>query len=128
MTMMQQIQPAATGDYDSTEIAHRIVDVASDRKATDVHLMDIHDLTTFADYFVIMSGTSTVQIRALVRNIDEALDREGLHPINIEGNADDGWMLLDYGAIVVHVFSPDQREYYGLERLWREATTVVRIQ
>jgi ribosome-associated protein len=128
MAMMQQIQPAALGDYDPTGIAHRIVDVASDRKATDVHLMDIHGLTTFADYFVIMSGTSTVQIRALVRNIEEALDREGLHPINIEGNADDGWMLLDYGAIVVHVFSPDQREYYGLERLWREATTVVRIQ
>jgi ribosome-associated protein len=128
MTMMQQFRTADPGSYDPTAIAHRIVDVASDRKATDVHLMDIHSLTTFADYFVIMSGTSTVQIRALVRNIEEAMDNEGLHPINIEGNADDGWMLLDYGAVVVHIFSPGQREYYGLERLWREATTVVRIQ
>ena len=128
MTMMQQIQPTVSGDYDPTVLAHRIADIASDRKATDVHLLDIHQLTTFADYFVIMSGTSTVQIRALVRNIDETLDDEGVHPINIEGSADDGWMLIDYGAIVVHIFSPDQREYYGLERLWNGATTVVRIQ
>lgn len=115
-------------EYDAAAVAHRIVEIASDRKATDVLLLDIRRLTTFADYFVIMSGTSTVQIRALSENIRERLEEEGVNALHTEGSADDGWVLIDYGAIVVHIFRPEQRSYYGLEQLWSAATTVVRIQ
>ncbi|HZT96048.1 MAG TPA: ribosome silencing factor [Chloroflexota bacterium] len=125
---MQQTRAAPTRDLDPSALAHRIVDVASDRKAIDVHLLDIRRLTTFADYFVVMSGTSTIHIRALANNIEESLDGDGVHPLHIEGSADDGWILLDYAQVVVHIFSAQQREFYALERLWGEGTTIVRIQ
>lgn len=129
MRLMQEPQQVPSfGEYDPAGLAHQIVDVASDRKATDVVLLDIRALTTFADYFVIMSGTSTVQIRALGENIQEALREDHIRPLHVEGSAEDGWVLVDYGQVVVHIFSPDQRAYYGLEQLWIGATTVVRIQ
>lgn len=105
-----------------------MVDVASDKKATDVVMLDIRRLTTFADYFVIMTGTSTVQVRTLAENIEATLKEEGIRALHTEGNADDGWVLIDYGQVVVHIFRPEQRAFYGLEALWNEAITVVRMQ
>lgn len=115
-------------DADATATAHQIVTLAADKKASDIVLLDIRRLTTIADYFVILNGTSTRQIRALAGSIDEALDEEGVAPLHREGDAEDGWVLLDYGHIVVHIFSPEKRHFYALEALWHDAATVVHIQ
>jgi ribosome-associated protein len=110
------------------DLAQRIVEVASDRQAQDIVLLDIGRIASFADYFVICSGTSERQLKAIVDNVVETLEREGFHPVHTEGAPSSGWVLIDYGSVIVHVFAPEERDYYRLERLWGEAPTVVRIQ
>jgi ribosome-associated protein len=80
-----------------------------------------------ADYFVIASGRSDRQVQALSEAIVDQLRDEGIKPIGIEGRASARWVLLDYGSVIVHLFAPEEREYYGLERLWSNATEVVRL-
>jgi ribosome-associated protein len=110
------------------ELGQRIVDVASDRQAQDILLLDISQIASFADYFVICSGTSERQLKAIVDNVVETLEREGFHPVHTEGAPSSGWVLVDYGSVIVHVFAPEERDYYRLERLWGEAPTIVRVQ
>jgi ribosome-associated protein len=113
---------------EATELAKKIVDIAADKKAEDVVLLDIRRLTTIADYFVICSGASERQIAALTRAVLEELDKEHVAPLHSEGVGESGWVLLDYGSVIVHIFAPEVRDYYRLERLWSQALTVVRIQ
>jgi ribosome-associated protein len=80
-----------------------------------------------ADYFVIASGRSDRQVQALSEAIVDELRDEGVKPIGVEGQASARWVLLDYGSVIVHLFAPEEREYYGLERLWSNATQVVRL-
>ena len=80
-----------------------------------------------ADYFVIASGRSDRQVQALSKAIVDELRDEGIKPIGVEGQASARWVLLDYGSVIVHLFAPEEREYYGLERLWSNATQVVRL-
>ena len=80
-----------------------------------------------ADYFVIASGRSDRQVQALSEAIVDELRDEGIKPIGVEGQASARWVLLDYGSVIVHLFAPEEREYYGLERLWSNATQVVRL-
>lgn len=115
-------------EYDALTISREIVDVAVDRKASDVTLLDIHDLTTIADYFVIATGTSDRQIAALSRAIRDRMSESHVQLLHGEGVPTDGWVLLDYGQIVVHLFAPEQREYYDLERYWKDAPTLLKIQ
>ena len=82
----------------------------------------------FADYFMICSGESGRQILAISDEIEATLKHSGVTPIHTEGSVSSGWLLLDYGSLVVHIFSPAEREYYRLERLWERANLVVRIQ
>lgn len=89
--------------------------------------MDISRVAPFADYFVIASAVNPRQMRALIDTLDKELGKDGVRPRHQEGAVDSGWVLLDYGEIVVHLFSPELREYYGLEELWRSATPVVRV-
>jgi ribosome-associated protein len=110
------------------ELAQRIVEIASDRQAQDVILLDISQIASFADYFVICSGTSERQLKAIVDNVTETLEREGFHAVHTEGAPSSGWVLIDYGSVIVHVFAPEERDYYRLERLWGEAPTIVRVQ
>ena len=112
---------------DPAALGHRIVEVASDKKASDIVLLRTAELTTMADYFVICSGRSDRQIGALAGAIVDVLRDEGVKPIGIEGKASGRWVLIDYGAVIVHVFAADEREYYGLERLWSGAQQVVRV-
>jgi len=112
---------------DPADLAHRIVDVASDKKAADVVLLRTAELTTMADYFVICSGRSERQVHALGQAIIDELRRDGIRPLGAEGLGAARWILLDYGSVIVHVFAPEEREYYGLERLWSAATEVVRV-
>jgi ribosome-associated protein len=112
---------------DSGELAHRIVDVASDKKASDIVLLRTAEITTMADYFIIASGRSDRQVQALSQAIVDELRDEGIKPIGVEGLSSARWVLLDYGSVIVHLFAPEEREYYGLERLWSSATQVVRL-
>jgi ribosome-associated protein len=113
---------------DSAQLAKTAVDTASDKKASDIILLDIRDVTTFADYFVICSGNNPRQIQAIADTIDEELGKQGARLFHREGIAETGWVLLDFGDVIVHVFGTKEREYYRLERLWSEAKTVVYLQ
>lgn len=113
---------------ESLQLAKAAVDIASDKKASDVLLLDIRDITTIADYFVICNGSNTRQIQAIAESLQEELKKQGAQLLYREGVADTGWILLDFGDVIIHIFGPKEREYYRLERLWSEAKTVVYLQ
>lgn len=116
------------GRLEADELARKIVDAVSDKQAEDVLLLDIRNVASFADYFVIASGTANRQIEAIIEAVEQATKAEGAKPLGREGKADSGWVLLDYGDVIVHIFAPEEREFYDLEGLWHTATPVVRIQ
>lgn len=103
------------------------MDLASDRKAVDIVLLRTTEVTSMADFFVICSGRSDRQLQALATGIVDELRDEGIRPIGVEGKGAARWVLLDYGSVIVHIFAPEEREYYGLERLWSHAAQVVRL-
>lgn len=113
---------------DPAQLAKAVVDVASDKKAADIMLLDIRDVTTIADYFVICNGNNLRQVQAIADAIDDELSEQGAKVLHREGTAETGWLLLDFGDVIVHVFGAKEREYYRLERLWSEAKTVVYLQ
>jgi ribosome-associated protein len=104
------------------------VEIASDKQATDILLLDARGICSFTDYFVICSCDTSRQMHAVYDEISKVLKKEGVIPHHHEGEVDSGWLLLDYGEVVVHIFSLAEREYYQLDRLWQKASTVVRIQ
>jgi ribosome-associated protein len=110
------------------EVARKIVDAAEDKKAADIVLLDVSELTSFTDYFVICSGGSERQLGAIGDGIAEALRDEGVRPIGREGGSNSHWTLLDFGFVIVHIFAPPERDYYQLERHWAKAKTVLRVQ
>ena len=103
------------------------MDLASDKKAVDIVLLRPTEVTTMADYFVICTGRSERQLQALATAIMDELRDEGIRPLGVEGKGAARWVLLDYGAVIVHLFAPEEREFYGLERLWSNAAQVVRL-
>ena len=113
---------------DPLQIAQRAVEIASDKQASNVVLLDIRGIADFADYFVLLSADSTRQINALIEDITLSLKSEGIPVNHREGTVQSGWVLLDYGDVLIHVFSPEEREYYRLEELWREAVPLVHVQ
>ncbi|MBI4497078.1 MAG: ribosome silencing factor [Chloroflexi bacterium] len=113
---------------ETADIARKVVEVAAEKQAADIVMLDLRGVCSFADYFVICSGTSPRQIRTITEEVEQSLKTEGVRLHHREGSEDTGWVLMDFGDVVVHVFYPREREYYGLERLWRQATPVVRIQ
>ena len=104
------------------------MDTAADKKANDVVLLNVSELTTIADYFVICSGTSDRQVQSIAQAIVETGEQEGRRPIGVEGLSAARWVLVDFGDVIAHVFTPDERDYYRLERLWGDAPVVVRVQ
>ncbi len=107
------------------ELALLAARALSDKKAKGIQALEIADLTTLADYFVIATGSSNTQINALVDNVEKVLAEEaGEQPLHREGYRGGTWVLLDYGCLAVHVFSAEVREFYGLERLWRDGKAV----
>jgi len=119
---------SAASERPPLDIARRVVELAEDKKAADIVLLDITGLTTLADAFVICSGGSERQLDAIADGIVEGLRAEKVRPIGREGMAISHWVLLDFGAVVVHIFTPPEREYYSLEKHWSEARTVLRVQ
>ena len=112
---------------DSETLAHRAVDVLSDHQALDLALLDISRSATFTDFFVIATAQSPLQFSALAEYLEKDFEPEGHRLRHREGSAANGWMLLDFGDIIVHIFSPDQRAYYRLEELWGRTSPVVRF-
>lgn len=112
------------------EVARRAVDLLADKQASDILLLDIRQVSLIADYFIICTAGSERQTAAIVRELDEKLREEfGRRSLNADGREGGaGWVLLDYGDVIVHVFSPAQRAFYQLEALWSAATPVVRLQ
>jgi nicotinate-nucleotide adenylyltransferase len=110
------------------DLARRVVELAEDKKAADIVLLDLAGLTTLADHFVICSGGSERQIEAIADGIVDGLRAEKVRPIGREGTAASHWVLVDFGTVIVHVFTPPERDYYQLERHWSEARTVLRVQ
>ena len=106
---------------ESREIAVTAARAAAAKQAVDVTILDVHGLIVITDYFVICSGQTDRQIKTLVEEVEKAVRDIGEKPIRREGDADSGWVLLDYIDVVVHVFAQEEREYYDLERLWRDA-------
>ncbi|NLM96636.1 MAG: ribosome silencing factor [Halanaerobiaceae bacterium] len=103
------------------EMAVIAAEAAADKKATDIEVLDVRALTTIADYFVICTGNSETQVKAITREIEEKLAEKGIVPQKIAGKQEARWVLLDYGTVIVHVFYKDERDYYELDRLWADA-------
>ncbi|HNS40528.1 MAG TPA: ribosome silencing factor [Promineifilum sp.] len=100
-----------------------------DKKGVDILVLDLRAQAIFADYFVICSGESELQLRALMQAVQyEAKTRGDRMPKSIEGAPADGWILIDYGDVVVHLFAPEKRAYYDLESLWHQGRVIVRVQ
>ncbi len=91
-------------------------------------MLDTRQVCSFADYFVICTGNSDRQIEAIWQAVDKVLRGRGVIPHHSEGTANSGWVLLDFGDVIVHIFAPSEREYYQLDRLWDKAIPVLRIQ
>ncbi len=101
-----------------------IVKAGDDKKAFDIKVIDVKDLSSVADYFVIMSGSSTRQVVGIGEEIEYQMTKTGINPLSKEGYRTGTWVLLDYGDIVVHVFQKDEREFYDLEKLWKDGKSV----
>jgi ribosome-associated protein len=104
--------------------AQRAARAALDKKAIDLVVLDVQGLSSVADYFLVCSGRSTPHIRSISDAIREELKDDGTRPLHAEGQAESGWLLLDYGDVLMHVFAEDTRAYYALERLWGDAPSL----
>jgi len=113
---------------ESLEKAQKSVEAASEKQASDIVLLDARGVCSFADYFVICSGESARQLQSINDEIERVLKKEGVSPYHFEGTMDSGWMLLDYGDVIIHIFAPAEREFYKLDKLWSEAVPLLRIQ
>jgi ribosome-associated protein len=120
--------PVQEPERQPLELARRVVELAEDKKAADMVVLELAPLTTLADYFVICSGGSERQLDAIADGIIYGLRDERLRPIGREGTAASHWVLIDYGSVIVHIFTPPERDYYGLEKHWSEAKTILRVQ
>ena len=105
------------------ELYESIVKVLDDKKAEDVAVLDTTDLTVVSEYFVIATGNSSTHVKSLADDVEYELQQLGVEPDHIEGRAT-GWILLDYGSVLLHVFTRDNRDYYNLEHLWADAKQV----
>lgn len=113
--------PAEDEFFARVETAAR---AAADKKAQDIVLLRLSAITSFTDYFLICSGNSARQVQAIADEVQAQLKKQGVRPLNVEGYNSAEWVLIDYGPLVVHIFSENARRFYDLERLWRDAEKV----
>jgi len=104
------------------------VDAISERLGANIVILDMQGVSLLADFFVIASAESTPQFQAIVKEVTEQARKAGARPLHVEGEAASGWVLLDFGSVVAHIFDPELRTYYDLEGLWKQARLVVQIQ
>ena len=113
---------------DAGAVGREAIDVASEKQGSDILLIDVRDLSSFTDYMVIVTAGSVRQLRALAEDLARAIQGAGLRLHHLEGTAESGWILLDFGDLVAHVFGEEQRSFYGLEHVWRDGQELFRIQ
>jgi ribosome-associated protein len=111
-------------DLSAKELALEAASLLSEKKAVDIILLEMGQITLIADYFLICSGASKIQTRALSDHLKETLSAKGRSPLRLEGYQEGNWILQDYGELVVHVFLNEERSFYKLERLWGKAESV----
>ena len=119
------ITPVSPSSVDMPKDVARVVDLLFDRKALNVNLLDLRGVSSATDWFVIASGTSDTHVGAIADSVIDGLKKERVRPLNVEGQREGRWVLIDYFDFVVHVFHPAAREFYQLERLWGDAPTHV---
>ena len=130
MALRTQVNTQAweTTVVDALALAHRILEIFEEKQAENIVLLDMRPVTFITDYFLIGTATSERQTRAVVDEVTERLKREhGILPLSVHGVPESGWMILDYGDVVVHIFAPEKRAYYDLEGLWADAPVVVKV-
>lgn len=113
-------------DLTSAQLAQLAAQLLEDRKGRDVRVLDLRSLTPVTDYFVIATANNPIQARAMADYVEEKLGELGVDRHHVEGYQSGRWILLDYGSVVIHVFNPEEREFYNLERLWGDAPEVER--
>lgn len=102
------------------QLLNKIIKYLDDKKGMDIKTIDVKESTTISDYFVVVSGTSSTHIKALADNVEEELKKENIYPNKIEGYNTSAWILMDYGDIVVHIFTEQERKNYNIEDLWNK--------
>ena len=108
----------------SNELAQKICTILSDRKAQDIVSVDVQNKTTVTDYYVIASGRSMAQTRALIEHVEEQMDKIGIAPSRRDGVREGRWAVLDYGDVIVHIFNDETRLFYHLENLWGDESNI----
>ncbi len=109
----------------STEMANKAIESLKDKKAKDIKLLDIHELSTISDYFIIATGNSTTQVQAMSDELEEKMELAGYKMHHKEGFRNGRWILLDFGNIIIHLFHDEERKFYNLERLWVDAKSIL---
>ncbi|MEM8673247.1 MAG: ribosome silencing factor [Cyanobacteria bacterium P01_G01_bin.67] len=112
-------------NLDSQKLALQIAAAAEDKKAQDIVLLKVNEVSYLADYFVIVTGFSRTQLNAIAESIEERLEEKyDLHPVRVSGKKEGDWIVQDYGDVIVHTFLPEEREYYNLEAFWGHAERI----
>lgn len=124
----QSLQTREETDLDSAEFARELIDAVADKKGSDIILLDVRSVSLLADYFIIGSGDTERQLKAISGDVLDRGAELGQKPLRVEGSPESGWMVLDFANVIVHIFLPAQRDYYQLEELWSDAPMVVRVQ
>lgn len=130
---MTRLRPIEEATLDSITLARQILDIVEDKQATNITLMDVHELTTLATFFIIATVNNPRQSKAIEDELLEKLRlQQSIRPLHMEGAqsagaGDSGWALLDYGDVIVHLFNEEMREYYRLEELWNKAPIVAKV-
>jgi ribosome-associated protein len=106
------------------ELVKKIREALEDKKAEDICVLDIREITTIGDYFVIASGNNANQLQAMEDAVDEVMYKNGHHQKSVEGNRASSWILMDYGNIIVHIFSKEDRLFYDLDRIWKDGKEI----
>jgi len=110
---------------ESILLAKKIYHILDNKKLDDIQVLDVHEITTLADIFIIVTGSNTRQTKALVDELEDALSEENIEVIQKEGYQTANWILMDYGNVIVHVLYKEDAEFYGLDRLWQDGKTIL---
>ncbi|PSN15805.1 ribosome silencing factor [filamentous cyanobacterium CCT1] len=120
-----QTEASHTED-DALQLAYTIAAAADERKAGNITILQVGDVSYLADYFVVATGFSAVQVRAITRSIEAALETDhNRRPLRVEGQGEGSWIVMDYGEVIAHIFMPEARDYYDLEAFWGHANQIV---
>jgi ribosome-associated protein len=118
--------PSTQTEDDALNLAYAMAAAADERKAGDITILQVGDVSYLADYFVVATGFSAVQVRAITRSIEAALETDyNRRPLRVEGQGEGSWIVMDYGEVIAHIFMPEARDFYDLEAFWGHADQIL---